>query len=105
MTPASPLLPLIRKVVASMVAALGALVITVAVMAYLTWQSSLLVRHTREVQATGTRALDLALDRHSSIGAYLVTSDSAVLAPGRSAQAALALELGSLAHLIRDNPN
>ena len=105
MTPSSQLVPLIRKLVASVLAALGALVITVGVMTYLTWQSALLVRHTREVQKTGTRLLDLALDRHASIGAYLVTGDSAVLAPGRSAQAALAHEIDSLGRLTRDNPD
>jgi two-component system, cell cycle sensor histidine kinase and response regulator CckA len=104
MTQASPLIPLIRNVVASVVAALAALVLTVGVMTYFTWQSTLWVRHTREVQSTGTRALDLALDRHSSIGAYLVTSDSAVLDSGRNAQAALPHEIETLARLTRDNP-
>ncbi|HEY2896738.1 MAG TPA: CHASE3 domain-containing protein, partial [Gemmatimonadaceae bacterium] len=104
MTQASPLIPLIRKLVASVGAALGALVITVGVMTYLTWQSTLWVRHTREVQSTGTRALDLALDRHASIGAYLVTNDSAVLAPSGGAQVGLWHEIGALRRLVRDNP-
>jgi CHASE3 domain sensor protein len=105
MMQASPLIPLIRKVIASVVAAVAALVVTVGVMTYLTWQSTLWVRHTRNVQSTGTRALDLALDRHASIGAYLVTGDSAVLAPGRRAQAALIREMQTLGSLIGDNPD
>ena len=104
MTQASPLIPLIRKVVASVIAALGALVITVGVMTYLTWQSSLWVRHTREVQNTGTRVLDLALDRHASIGGYLLTNDSALLAPARSGNAALSHEIERLDRLTKDNP-
>ena len=83
MTQASPLIPLIRKVVASVVVALGALVISVGVMTYLTWQSSLWVRHTKEVQSAGTRALDVALDRQTSIGGYLLTNDSTLLAPAQ----------------------
>ena len=104
MTQASPLIPLIRKLVASVVAALGALVITVGVMTYLTWQSTLWVRHTREVQSTGTHALDLALDRHAGIGAYLLTNDRAVLAPSGSAQVVLWHEIDALRRLVRDNP-
>ena len=105
MTQASPLIPLIRKVIASVVVAVAALAITVGVMTYLTWQSTLWVRHTRNVQSTGTRALDLALDQHASIGAYLVTGDSVVLAPGRRAQAALTHEIEALGSLTGDNPD
>jgi two-component system cell cycle sensor histidine kinase/response regulator CckA len=104
MTQASPLIPLIRKVVASVVVALGALVISVGVMTYLTWQSSLWVRHTKEVQSAGTRALDVALDRQASIGGYLLTNDSTLLAPARIGNAALAHELETLGQLTKDNP-
>jgi two-component system cell cycle sensor histidine kinase/response regulator CckA len=104
MTQASPLIPLIRRLSASAIAALCALAITVGVMSYMTWQSSLWVRHTSQVQSAGARALDLALDRQTSIDGYLITNDTAMLALERRARPALARELDTLQRLTIDNP-
>jgi two-component system cell cycle sensor histidine kinase/response regulator CckA len=104
MTQASPLIPLIRRLAASAIAALCAVAITVGVMSYITWQSNLGVRHTSQVQSAGAHALDLALDRQTSIDSYLITNDSAVLALEQRARPALARQLDSLGHLTIDNP-
>jgi two-component system cell cycle sensor histidine kinase/response regulator CckA len=104
MTQASPLIPLIRRLAASAIAALCAVAITVGVMSYLIWQSTLSMRHTTEVQSVGAHALDLALDRQSGIDSYLITNDSAVLALEQRARPALARQLDSLRHLTIDNP-
>jgi CHASE3 domain sensor protein len=98
------LIPLIRRLASSAIIALSCLALTVALMTYLTWQSSLWVRHTRTVQFTGAHALDLALDRQSSIGGYLITGDSAMLAMERRAKPELERQLDSLASLTVDNP-
>jgi two-component system cell cycle sensor histidine kinase/response regulator CckA len=104
MTEDSPLLPLIRRLAASAIAALCALAITVAVMSYLNWQSGLWVRHTSQVRSVGAHALDLALDRQTNIAAYLITRDSSALMTARAAQPALALEIDTLRRLTADNP-
>lgn len=101
----SLLVPLIRRLAASAIAALCALAITVGVMSYLTWQSMLWVRHTNQVQAAGTRALDLALNREASVSEYLIANDTAVLALERRAKPAIARALDSLALLTIDNPD
>jgi two-component system cell cycle sensor histidine kinase/response regulator CckA len=98
------LIPLIRRLSAGAISALLALALTVALMTLLTWQSSQLVRHTRMVQLAGARALDLALDRQTSIGGYLITEDTASLASERRARPGLQLVLDSLAVLTADNP-
>ena len=99
------LIPLIRRLASSAIAALLVLALTVAVMTYLTWQSSQWVRHTRMVQFAGARALDRALDRQTSIAGYLVTDDTAMLALERHARPALQRELDSLTVLTADNPS
>jgi two-component system cell cycle sensor histidine kinase/response regulator CckA len=99
------LIPLIRRLASSAIAALVVLALTVAVMTSLTWQSSQWVRHTRMVQFAGTRALDHALDRQTSIAAYLVTDDTAMLALERRARPALQRSLDSLTALTSDNPH
>ncbi|MDQ2768407.1 MAG: PAS domain S-box protein, partial [Gemmatimonadota bacterium] len=99
------LISLIRRLASSAIAALVALALTVAVMTYLTWQSSQWVRHTRSVQFAGARALDLALDRQASIASYLVTDDTAMLALEHRARPALQRELDTLAALTIDNPH
>jgi two-component system, cell cycle sensor histidine kinase and response regulator CckA len=101
----SLLVPLIRRLAASAIAALCALAITVGVMSYLTWQSMLWVRHTNQVQAAGTRALDLALHREASVNEYLIANDTAVLALERQAKPAMARALDTLALLTVDNPD
>ena len=101
----SLLVPLIRRLAASAIAALCALAITVGVMSYLTWQSMLWVRHTNQVQAAGTRTLDLALNRQATISEYLIANDTAVLAHERQARQAMARVLDTLALLTIDNPD
>jgi two-component system, cell cycle sensor histidine kinase and response regulator CckA len=101
----SLLIPLIRRLAASAIAALCAIAITVGVMSYLTWQSMRWVRHTNQVQAAGTRALDLALNREASASEYLIANDTAVLALERRANPALARELDTLGLLTVDNPD
>ena len=98
------LIPLVRRLASSAIVALVALALTVAVMTTLTWQSSQWVRHTRQVQFAGARALDLALDRQASIAAYLVTDDTAMLALERRARPALQRSLDTLTTLTLDNP-
>ena len=98
------LIPLIRRLASRAIAALVVLALTVAVMTFLTWQSSQWVRHTRTVQFAGARALDLALDRQASIAGYLVTNDTAMLALERRARPALQRELDSLTVFTTDNP-
>jgi two-component system cell cycle sensor histidine kinase/response regulator CckA len=100
----SLLIPLIRRLAASAIAALCALAITVGVMSYLTWQSMLWVRHTNRVQAAGARALDLALNREASLNDYLIANDTAVLAMDRQAKPAMARALDTLGLLTVDNP-
>ena len=103
--PDSPrLIPLIRRLASSAIVALATLVLTVAVMAFLTRQSARWVTHTRQVQLACSRALELALDRQSSIAGYLITDDTAMLALERRARPALQSELDSLAALTADNP-
>jgi PAS domain S-box-containing protein len=104
MTDTSRLIPLIRRLATSAIAALAVLALTVALMTYLTWQSSQLVRHTRTVQVVGGRALNLALDRQTSIGGYLITNDSRILALERRARPALQHTLDSLTRLTANNP-
>ena len=98
------IIPLIRRLAMSAIAALLALALTVALMTYLTWQSSQWVRHTRQVQFAGARALDLALDRQASIAAYLVANDSSSLAVELRARPAFQRELDTLTTLTIDNP-
>ena len=97
------LIPLIRRLASSAIVALVALVLTVAVMTYLTWQSSQWVKHTRQVQFVGARALNLALDREASLAAYLITDDTAMLALERRARPALQRVLDTLTTLTIDN--
>ena len=85
-------------------AALVALALTVALMTYLTWQSTQWVRHTRTVQLAGALALGLAMDRETSIGGYLITGDAAMLRQERLARPALRRVLDSLEALTADNP-
>jgi two-component system, cell cycle sensor histidine kinase and response regulator CckA len=98
------LIPLIRRLSAGAIAALTALALTVALMTLLTWQSSQWVGHTSTVQIAGAHALDLALDRQTSIGGYLITNDTASLRLERRARPGLHLVLDSLALLTADNP-
>jgi len=105
MSEPSRLIPLIRRLAASAIAALVALAGTVAVMTILTWQSSQWVQHTRLVQFEGESALDHALDRQTSIAAYLATGDTAMLALERYAHPALLRSLASLTALTADNPH
>jgi two-component system, cell cycle sensor histidine kinase and response regulator CckA len=100
----SLLIPLIRRLAASAIAALCALAITVGVMSYLTWQSMLWVRHTNRVQAAGTRTLDLALNREASVNEYLIANDTAVLVMDRQAKPAITRALDTLRLLTADNP-
>ncbi|HEV7703788.1 MAG TPA: PAS domain S-box protein [Gemmatimonadaceae bacterium] len=97
------LIPLIRRLASNAIAALVVLALTVALMTYLTWQSSQWVKHTRQVQFAGARALDLALDRQASIAGFLVTGDSTLLALERRARPALQRELDTLTTLTIDN--
>ena len=98
------LIPLVRRLASSAIAALVALALTVAVMTLLTWQSSQWVKHTRQVQFAGARALDLALNRQASIDGYLLTDDTLMLALERRARPALQRELDTLTTLTIDNP-
>jgi len=104
MTETSRLIPLIRRLATSAIAALVVLALTVALMTFLTWQSAQWVQHTRTVQFAGARALDLALDRQTSIGGYLITDDTAILVLERRARPALRRVLDTLAVLTSDNP-
>ncbi len=99
------LLDLIRNLTASAIAAITAIALTVGFMTYGSWQSAQWVRHTRQVQFAGARALDLALSRQSAIAAYVITNDSTMLAPDRRGRPALSRELDSLARLTADNPS
>ncbi|MEP7088038.1 MAG: CHASE3 domain-containing protein [Gemmatimonadota bacterium] len=74
-------------------------------MTYGSWQSSKWLRHTREVQFTGERALELALDRQAAVVAYVIGNDTTLIAPERRARLALSRDLDSLANLTRDNPS
>ena len=105
MTQDSLLIPLIRRLAASAIAALCALAITAGVMSYLTWQSMQWVRHTSQVQTMGTSALDLALDRQESVSGLLIANDTAGLALERHANPALARALDTLGVLTADNPD
>ena len=98
------LIPLIRRLASSAIAALVALALTVAVMTLLTWQSSQWVRHTRQVQFAGARALGLALDRQASIAGFLLTDDTTMLALERRARPTLQRALDTLTTLTIDNP-
>ncbi|MEO6211388.1 MAG: PAS domain S-box protein [Gemmatimonadaceae bacterium] len=97
------LLLMVRRLAGSAIAALAAIVITVGLMTFLTWQSAHWVRHTRTVQFTAARALDLSLGRRSSIEEYLITGDSATRANETHARSALQLVLDSLTTLTADN--
>ncbi|MEO8878832.1 MAG: PAS domain S-box protein [Gemmatimonadaceae bacterium] len=99
------LLDLIRNLTASAIAAIAAIALTVGLMTYGSWQSLQLVRHTRDVQFAGARALDLALDRQSAIAAYVIGNDTTMLVPERRARPALSRDLDSLSALVRDNPS
>jgi two-component system cell cycle sensor histidine kinase/response regulator CckA len=101
----SLLIPLIRRLAASAIAALCAIAITVGVMSALTWQSMRWVRHTNQVQAAGTRALDLALNREASVSEYLIANDARVLAQEQRDNPALARALDTLGLLTVDNPD
>ena len=103
MTETPRLIPLIRRLATSAIAALSVLVLTVALMTFLTWQSTQWVRHTRMVQLAGAHVLDLALDRQISIDGYLITNDTTTLALERRARPALHRVLDSLAQLTADN--
>ncbi len=94
---------MVRRLAGSAMAALTAIVITVGLMTFLTWQSALWVRHTRTVQFAAARALNLSLDRRSSIAAYVITGDSTTLALETQARPALQLVLDSLTTLTADN--
>jgi len=104
MTETSRLIPLIRRLATSAIAALAVLALTVALMTYLTWQSSQVARHTRTVQFVGGRALDLALDRQTSIAGYLITDDTTILTLERRARPALQRTLDSLTRLTANDP-
>jgi PAS domain S-box-containing protein len=56
------------------------------------------------VQFVGGRALDLALDRQTSIAGYLITDDTTILRLERRARPALQRTLDSLTRLTANNP-
>ena len=104
MTETSRLVPLIRRLATSAIAALAVLALTLASMTYLSWQSSQLARQSRTVQFVGGRALDLALERQTSIAGYLITNDATILTLERRARPALQHTLDSLTRLTANNP-
>ncbi len=104
MTETSRLVPLIRRLATSAVAALSVLALTLALMTYLSWQSSLLARRSRTVQFVGGRALDLALERQTSIAGYLITNDTTILTLERRARPALQHTMDSLTRLTANSP-
>ncbi len=62
------------------------------------------VAHSRTVTRLARRTLALALDRETGVRGYLLTGDSASLAPDLAARPALGAALDSLAALTADNP-
>jgi two-component system, cell cycle sensor histidine kinase and response regulator CckA len=98
------LIPLIRRLVRSAVWALLALTITVAVMSFFAWRSSVWVRQGRRVQLTTQRALAAAVDRETAIRGFAVTGAAASLDPEFRARPRLRQSLESLHLLTAHDP-
>ena len=98
------LAPLIRRLAASAIESMIVLVVTVALFTLLAWQSSQWVKHSREVQFAGIRALGLMVDREGSVNRDHIAGDTAERTNESRMQWALQLQLDSLARLTGDNP-
>ncbi|HEX5831856.1 MAG TPA: EAL domain-containing protein [Gemmatimonadaceae bacterium] len=84
---------------------LAAMGITVAALLGLQRRTQEAVLHGREVSRLGRAVLALAVDRETALRGFLLSGDSAALAPERAAQARLAPAVDSLLALTATSPS
>jgi signal transduction histidine kinase len=98
------LVSLLRRTYWISVAAIAAVGITVVAVAIAQRNKERWTQHSRDVVRIARRAQIFALDRETGVRGFLLTGDSATLAPYRDAEAPLRAALDSLIASTSDNP-
>ena len=99
------LVSLLRRTFWLSIAAIGAVGLSVVVVAFVQRDRDRWTQHSREVTRLARRAQLLAVDRETGVRGYLLTGDSTSLAPDIAARAPLRAALDSLVALTADNPS
>lgn len=102
--PNSGVIPLLRRTYWLSIAAIAITAATVVAVAFAQRKSEQRARHSREVTRMARRSQLLALDRETGVRGFLLSGDSASLAPDIAARAPLRAALDSLIAATADNP-
>jgi signal transduction histidine kinase len=102
--PNTGLVSLLRRTFWVSFVAIAAIVVSVVVVALAQSKEDAWALHSRDVIRIARRAQLLALDRETGVRGFLLTGDSATLAPDLAARVPLRATLDSLVEVTSDNP-
>jgi signal transduction histidine kinase len=103
--PNTGLVPLLRRTLWISIVTIGAIGLSVLAVAIAQRSRDRWTQHSRDVVRLARRAQLLAVDRETGVRGFLLTGDSASLAPDAGARVPLGAALDSLVRMTGDNPS